>query len=64
LRICQKRSGATVLRSYFDDGFEQGSNDYFYARDHLGSVREVVAPDLTIGSISTGDCGPIVASYI
>ena len=46
-RICQKRSAATVVRSYFKGGFEQGSDDYFYTRDHLGSVREVVGSDGT-----------------
>ncbi|HSO37905.1 MAG TPA: RHS repeat-associated core domain-containing protein, partial [Labilithrix sp.] len=47
-RICQKRSGSTVLRSYFSEGFEQNAtDDYFYTRDHLGSVREVVASDGT-----------------
>jgi RHS repeat-associated protein len=53
-RICQKRTstGSTVLRSYFGNGFEEsGTTDYFYTRDHLGSVREVVASDgTTIGS--------------
>ena len=44
-RICQKRSGSTVLRSYFKEGFEQGSDDYLYTHDHLGSVREVVGSD-------------------
>lgn len=41
-RICQKRSGSTVLRNYFKEGFEEGTSDYFYTKDHLGSVREVV----------------------
>jgi RHS repeat-associated protein len=50
-RICQKRSGSTVVRSYFGQGFEQGSDDCFYTREHLGSVREVVAGDgTTVGS--------------
>ena len=46
-RICQKRSGATVVRNYFEQGFEDGTTDYFYTRDHLGSVREVVGSDGT-----------------
>ena len=46
-RICQKRSGATVERNYFEQGFEEGTSGYFYARDHLGSVREVVGSDGT-----------------
>lgn len=50
-RICQRRSGSTIVRSYFGQGFEQGSSDYVYARDHLGSVREVVGIDgMTMGS--------------
>lgn len=48
-RICQKRAsnGATVVRSYFREGFEAVSSEHFYTRDHLGSVREVVANDGT-----------------
>jgi RHS repeat-associated protein len=46
-RICQKRSASTVLRNYFEQGFEEGTTDYFYTRDHLGSVREVVGSDGT-----------------
>jgi RHS repeat-associated protein len=50
-RICQKRSGSTLVRSYFGQGFEQGSDDYFYTRDRDESVREVVAVDgTTVGS--------------
>lgn len=33
-RICQKRSGSTVVRSYFKNGFEAtGTAGYFYTRD-------------------------------
>lgn len=49
-RICQKRAanGSTVVRSYFGNGFEEsGATDYFYTRDHLGSVREVIGSDGT-----------------
>jgi RHS repeat-associated protein len=49
-RICQNRAsnGSTVLRSYFGNGFEEsGPTKYFYTRDHLGSVREVVGSDGT-----------------
>jgi RHS repeat-associated protein len=51
-RICQKRSGSTVQRSYFGNGFEENAtSDYFYTSDHLGSVREVVASNgTTVGS--------------
>jgi RHS repeat-associated protein len=47
-RICQKRTGlTTVARRYFDNGFLQSTTKYFYTRDHLGSVREVVASNGT-----------------
>ena len=47
--ILQKRNdtSATVLRNYFANGFEEGSDSYFYTKDHLGSIREVVADDGT-----------------
>lgn len=36
---------------YFTNGREENGTDYFYTRDHLGSVREVVASDgTTVGS--------------
>jgi len=55
-RICQKRSGSTVERNYFDHGFDEGTNHYFYTRDHLGSVRDVVASDgSTIASRTSYD---------
>ena len=42
--ICQKRAsnGTTVSRSHFDRGFKAGTPTYFYTRDHLGSIWEVV----------------------
>nr|WP_246459764.1 RHS repeat-associated core domain-containing protein [Puniceicoccus vermicola] len=47
--ILQKRndSSTTVLRNYFEDGFEEGSDSFFYTKDHLGSIREVIADDGT-----------------
>ena len=47
--IVQKRNSTadTVLSDYYWFGFSEGVNDYFYSRDHLGSVREVVASDGT-----------------
>ncbi len=56
-RICQKRSGAAVERNYFEQGFkETATDDYFYTRDHLGSVRDVVQSNgITIGSRLTYD---------
>ena len=35
-------SCTTVSRSYFGEGFKAGSPSYFYTRDHLGSIWEVV----------------------
>ena len=47
--IVQRRDGTadTVLRDYYWFGFSEGANDYFYTRDHSGSVREVIASDGT-----------------
>ena len=41
--LCEERdsSGATVVKSFFDFGFREGSNSFFVTRDHLGSVRQV-----------------------
>ena len=52
--IVQRRdsTGATVERNYFGQGYEEVDNDYFYTKDHLGSIREVVASDgLTIEAV-------------
>jgi len=48
-QIAQRRAanGSTAQRNYFATGFTEGGNAYFYTRDHLGSVREVVASDGT-----------------
>jgi len=48
-QIAQRRAanGATVERNYFDTGFTEGASSYFYTKDHLGSIREVVASDGT-----------------
>ena len=48
-QILQKRdsTGSTVARSYFGNGFEEDGLDYYYTKDHLGSIREVVAADGT-----------------
>lgn len=55
-RICQKRNSGGVVRNYFKEGFEEGTSDYFYTRDHLRSVREVVASDgSTVASRRTYD---------
>ena len=48
-QIAQRRdrTGATVGRNYFANGFEAGGKDYYYTKDHLDSIREVVASDGT-----------------
>jgi len=52
-KIIQKRAAdtETILRNYFDDGFTEGTDNFYYTKDHLGSIREVVADDgITIES--------------
>ena len=42
LELCEERDGNdAVLRRFYDQGFTANGADYFYTRDHLGSVREV-----------------------
>lgn len=45
LSIADQRIGSTVSRQYFSEGWRDASagTNYFYERDHLGSVREVVS---------------------
>ncbi|MBC8095026.1 MAG: hypothetical protein H7Y43_04365 [Akkermansiaceae bacterium] len=38
----ERDASNTVLRRFFAEGFMAGTNQYFYTRDHLRSVREVV----------------------
>lgn len=54
-RLCQKRSaaGTSVLRNYFQRGFEESGSKYFYTSDHLRSVREVVGSDGTTIELRT-----------
>ena len=41
--LCDERdaTGATVSRRFFGQGEQIGGTNYFYVRDHLGSVREL-----------------------
>ena len=41
--LCEERdsTGASVTRRYFDHGMQEGGAAFFYARDHLDSVREL-----------------------
>ena len=35
-------SGATVTKRFYDEGVEISGTDYYYTRDHLSSIRELV----------------------
>lgn len=41
--VCEERdaTGGTVTKRFYAQGVQVGGNNYFYARDHLGSVREM-----------------------
>ena len=43
-KLCQERdgSGLTVTKQFFPQGERIGSSNYYFAFDHLGSVREMV----------------------
>ena len=47
---CEERDsgGSTVVKQFFDRGQRNGSTNYFYTKDHLGSVREVTDNSATI----------------
>ncbi|MCS7080486.1 MAG: hypothetical protein NZ585_10640 [Chloracidobacterium sp.] len=45
MEIVEERDGVNtgvVTKRYFGSGVEDGSEKYFYTRDHLGSIREVI----------------------
>ena len=46
-QLCERRdsSGANVVSRIFADGETEGVDKVYYARDHLGSVRELVDVD-------------------
>ena len=44
----RNNTGLTVTKRFFDQGEQISSTNYFYARDHLGSVREMVDSTGTI----------------
>jgi YD repeat-containing protein len=52
LEICEERdsTGATVNKRYFPQGFRESSTNYFYATDHLGSIRELTDASATLTS--------------
>jgi len=41
-------SGTTVIKRFFDQGEQQSGTNYYYTRDHLGSVREMCDSSGTI----------------
>jgi len=43
LELCEQRdaSGSVVQRRFYSEGVQDGGSNYFYAADHLGSVREL-----------------------
>ncbi len=53
-QLVEQRDAAntTAVQRYFAEGVQQGSNKYFYTRDHLGSICEVV-----------NNLGSVVARY-
>jgi len=42
--ICEERdsTGASTTKRFFAQGEQQGADTFFYKRDHLGSIRELV----------------------
>jgi RHS repeat-associated protein len=42
--LCEQRdsTGATSTARFFPQGEQQGTDAFFYTRDHLGSIREVI----------------------
>lgn len=37
----ERNAGNTVTKMYFDNGVQVGGSNYYYTRDHLGSIREM-----------------------
>ena len=45
----RSNSGATVTKRYYGQGVEVvGDDDYYYTKDHLGSIREVTNSSETV----------------
>ncbi|MEW6730797.1 MAG: RHS repeat-associated core domain-containing protein [Acidobacteriota bacterium] len=55
--ICEERDGITgaITKRYFPQGIKEGSINYFYTRDHLGSVRELTDDSQTVRAQYTYD---------
>jgi RHS repeat-associated protein len=43
LELCEERdsTGATVNKRFYDQGMQEGTDSFYYTRDHLGSLREM-----------------------
>jgi len=53
MTICEEKNASdAVTKAYFREGVQMNGVDYYYTRDHLGSVREV-----------TGTNGVVLAEY-
>jgi RHS repeat-associated protein len=53
MSICEeKNASGSVTKRYFNQGVQISGSDYYYTRDHLGSIREV-----------TGTNGVVLARY-
>ena len=53
MTICEEKNASdAVTKSYFQEGVQMSGTNYYYTRDHLGSIREV-----------TGTNGVVVAEY-
>jgi RHS repeat-associated protein len=42
MSLCEERNGATVNKRFFGQGEQISGVNYYFTRDHLGSVREIV----------------------
>ena len=49
MNICEeKNASGTITKSYFPQGVRLGGSNYYYTRDHLGSVRELTDASATV----------------
>jgi len=48
--LCEKRDslGGTVIKRFFQEGEQMSGTNYYFTRDHLGSIREMVDDSGTI----------------
>jgi len=50
MELCEERdnTGGTVVKRFFDEGEQMSGTNYFFSRDHLGSIREMTDSSGTI----------------